>query len=129
MARVGDPAKLEERRESGRGEGGPVCAETDRNDAADFLFWSEGRDFRRSSRSELVLGVRLGAGVAATEGRGEVASWGDKREGEAGSGVAVAFARVRRFKESERSQWDWSIVGGLFALLLLSMNRGGGGSS
>lgn len=70
-----------------------------------------------------MLGVRFG------EGRGEVASWGDKREGEAGSGVAVAFARVRRFKESERSQWDWSIVGGLFALWLLSMNRGGGGSS
>lgn len=100
---VGDPAKFdEERRKSRRGEVGPVFWETDRRDAADCRFCKEGRDFLRWSRRELVLGERLGEGVL-TEGRGE-ASWGDKREGDAGSGVAEAFANVRRFKESERSQ-------------------------
>lgn len=111
MAVVGDPAKFEdERRESGRGEAGPVFWETDRSDVADCLFCRAGRDFRRSSRRELVLVARFGAGVLTAEGRGEVASWGDKRDGDAGNGVAEAFANVRRFKESERSHWDWSIV-------------------
>lgn len=106
-AAVGDPAKLaEERRdESARGEEEPVLADTERKDAADGRFWRDGVDLRRSSRSELELGVRGGAGVFASEARG-VASSGDKRDGEDGRGVAAAFARVRRFKESVRSQLD-----------------------
>jgi hypothetical protein len=103
---VGDPAKLaEERRDdSASGEEGPVF-DTERRDATDGRFSREGVDLRRSSRSELELGVRRGAGVFATVVRG-VASSGDKREGDEGRGVAAAFARVRRFKESVRSQWD-----------------------
>lgn len=109
-APVGDPAKLvEERRdESARGEGGPLF-ETDRRDAADGRLWRVGVDLRRSSRSELELGVWRGAGVLARAVRG-VASSGDRSDGEEGRGVAAAFARVRRFKESVRSE-DWSMVG------------------
>lgn len=114
----------EERRdESASGEDGPLLAETDRRDAVDWRFWRAGIDLRRSSRRELVLGMRRGAGWLG-KGRDET-SWGDKREGEVGSGVAVAFASVRRFKESESSQCDGGIVAWLF---WLSMGLGGGSS-
>lgn len=97
---VGDPANVvEERRdESARGDAGPLL-ETDLSDAVDRRFFKVGVDLRRSSRREVELGVRRGAGWTGRDGP----LWGDKREGEIGRGVAVAFTRDRRLKESERS--------------------------
>lgn len=50
-------------------------------------------------------------------------SWGGEMDGDVGKGIAAAFARVKRFKESVKSQWD-GVVAVVFGSL--SMNGGGG---
>lgn len=50
-------------------------------------------------------------------------SWGGEIDGEIGRGVAAAFARVKRCKESDKSQWAGVVV--VAVLWLLSMNGGG----
>lgn len=107
---VGDPAKLaDERRDASvSGEEGPLLPEDDLSDAVEERFWSAGIDLRRSLRKELELGLRLGAGWLGWEGCDGAS--GDKKEGEFGSGVAAAFARDMRFKESEISHRAVSIA-------------------
>lgn len=102
---VGDPAKLklvEERRESGSGDEGPVLFDTERSEAVDVRFCKTGVDLRRSSRRLLELGVRRGVDWLGT-GERDVGSRGERRAGDAGRGVAEALASDRRFKESVRS--------------------------
>ena len=100
---VGDPARLaEDRRDVSRGEDGPVGVDTDRREAADARFCNAGVDLRRSSRREPELGMRRGVDWDGT-GERDGGSRGDRRAGDAGRGVAVAFASDKRFKESVKS--------------------------
>lgn len=75
------------------------------------------------------LEARFGVGARSTAiamgrlGR-ERPSWGGEMDGDVGNGIAAAFSRVKRFKESVKSQWDGVVVAVVF--VSLSMNRGGG---